>query len=145
KWKISGVVVDAISSAPLARVQIAIAPVTKRNEFRTLVTGEEGRFLFDNVEPGKYTLTAERRGYLTEAFDQHGQYSTSIAVGPKLQSENLLFRLHADASISGTVTDEQNEVVRNAEIILFQQATSNGQPVLRAGATTNESGVYDFS
>ena len=70
KWKISGVVVDATSSAPLARAQVAIAPVTKRNEFRTLVTGEEGRFLFDNVEPGKYTLTSERRGYLTEAFDR---------------------------------------------------------------------------
>jgi hypothetical protein len=145
KWKISGVVVDATSSTSLARAQVTITPVTRQNEFHTMVAGEDGRFLFDNLDPGKYTLTAEHKGYLREAFDQHGQYSTSIVVGPKLQSENLLFRLHRDASISGTVTDEQNEAVRNAEITLFQQGTSNGQLVLRARANTNDEGVYHFS
>jgi hypothetical protein len=129
----------------LAHAQVAVAPVTRRNDFRTMIAGEDGRFLFGDLDAGKYTLTAQRKGYLTQAFDQHGQYSTSIAVGPKLQSENLLFRLHRDASISGTVTDEQNEAVRNAEIMLFQEATFNGQRNLRARANTNDEGVYHFS
>lgn len=145
KWKISGSVVDAATGTPLAHAQVAVAPVTRRNDFRTMIAGEDGRFLFGDLDAGKYTLTAQRKGYLTQAFDQHGQYSTSIAVGPKLQSENLLFGLHRDASISGTVTDEQNEAVRNAEIMLFEEATFNGQRNLRARANTSDEGVYHFS
>ncbi len=145
KGKISGVVVDAATGTPLAHAQVAIAPVTRRNDFRIMVAGEDGRFLFEDLDPGKYTLTAQHKGYLTQAFDQHSQYSTSIAVGPKLQSENLLFRLHRDASIAGTVIDDQNEVVRNAEIMLFEEATFNGQRNLRARTNTNDEGAYRFN
>lgn len=144
KWKISGVVVDATSSVPLAGVEVAMAPVTKRDDFRTMVTSEDGRFVFDSLDTGKYTLTAQRKGYVRESFDQHAQYSTSIAVGPKLQSENLVFRLHRDASISGTVTDDQNEPIRNAEITLLQESLFNGELLLRARGTTNDEGVYHF-
>ncbi len=144
KWKISGVVVDANSGVPLAGVEVAMAPVTKRNDFRTVTTTEDGRFAFDNLSPGKYALTGQRKGYVLESFDQHAQYSTAIAVGPRLQSEDLLFRLHRDASISGTVTDEQNEPVRNAEITLLQESIFNGELVLRSRGTTNDEGVYHF-
>src|SRR5947209_12460409 len=144
KWKISGVVVDATSNSPLARTQVSIGPVASCNEFRPLITGQDGRFLFDNLDPGKYTLTAARRWYLREALDQHGQYSTSVAAGPKLQSENLFFRLHRDASISGTVTDDQNEPVRNAEITLLQESIFNGEVLLRARGASNDEGVYHF-
>ncbi len=145
KGKISGVVVDATSSTPLAGVEVAMAPVAKRNDFRTMTTAEDGRFAFDNLGPGKYTLTAQRKGYVRESFDQHAQYSTSIAVGPKLQSEGLLFRLHRDASISGTVTDDQNEPARNAEITLLQESIFNGEPLFRSRVITNDEGIYHFA
>ena len=144
KWKISGIVVDATSSTPLAGVEVALAAIATRNDFRTTTTAEDGRFAFDNLGPGKYTLTGQRKGYVREFFDQHAQYSTSIAVGPKLQSENLFFRLHRDASISGTVTDDQNEPVRNAEITLLQESIFNGEIILRARGTANDEGVYHF-
>jgi hypothetical protein len=82
KWKISGTVVDAGTGAPLAHAQVAIAPGGQRDELHTIVTGENGRFLFQGLEPGKYILTAQHKSHLTQAFDEHGQYSTSIAAGP---------------------------------------------------------------
>ncbi|HEV2991707.1 MAG TPA: carboxypeptidase-like regulatory domain-containing protein [Candidatus Angelobacter sp.] len=145
KWKISGVVVDATSGTPLAQALVAITPAGKQNESRTKVVDEDGRFVFDNLDAGKYSLLAERKGYLREAFDQHGQYSTSIVVGPKLKSEDLLFRLHRDASISGAITDDQNEPVRRADVMLFEEATYNGRTNLRARANSNDEGVYRFT
>ncbi len=144
KGKISGAVVDATTSAPLAGVEVALAPVTRRNDFRNMTTAEDGQFVFDNLDPGKYTLTAQRKGYVRESFDQHAQYSTSIAVGPKLKSEDLVFRLHRDASISGTVADDQNEPVRKAEITLLQESLFNGELFFRSRGTTNDEGVYHF-
>jgi hypothetical protein len=145
KWKISGVVVDAATNTPLARVQVTITPAGKQNASRSMAVEGDGRFLFDNLDPGKYSLTAERKGYLREGFDQHGQYSTSIAVGPKLKSEDLLFRLHREATISGAVTDDQNEAVRRAEVMLLEEATYNGRAILRGRANTSDEGVYHFN
>ncbi len=145
KGKISGVVVDATSSTPLVGAEVAMAPVTRRNDFRTMITAEDGRFAFENLGPGKYTLTAQRKGYVRESFDQHAQYSSSIAVGPKLQSEDLLFRLHRDASISGTVIDDQNEPARNAEITLLQESIFNGELLFRSRVITNDEGIFHFA
>jgi hypothetical protein len=147
RWKIGGTVVDASNGLPLPHTPIALAPVARRDEMHTILTGEDGRFLFDNLNPGKYTLTAQRKGYLTEAFDEHGPYSTAIAVGPRLRSENLVFRLHRDASISGRITDDGIEAVREAEVLLFQERVFNGRRSIefRARVLTNDEGDYYFN
>jgi 5-hydroxyisourate hydrolase-like protein (transthyretin family) len=147
KWKIGGIVVDASDGSPLPHTPVALAPAARRDELHTIFTGDDGRFLFENLNPGKYTLTAQRKSYLTEAFDEHGPYSTSIAVGPKLRSENLVFRLHRDASISGRVTEDGTETVRQAKVMLFQEAISNGERSIefRADEYTNDEGTYYFN
>jgi len=55
RWKIGGTVVDASNGSPLPHTPIALAPVARRNELRTILTGEDGRFLFEDLSPGKYT------------------------------------------------------------------------------------------
>jgi hypothetical protein len=145
--RIGGTVVDASNGSPLPHTPIALAPVARRDELRTILTGEDGRFLFENLNPGKYTLIAQRKGYLTEAFDEHGPYSTAIAVGPRLRSDNLVFRLHRDASISGRITDEGIEAVRDARVLLFQETIFNGRRSIefRAHVYTNDEGDYYFN
>ena len=75
---------------------------------------------------GKYSLTAQRRGYIEQSYEEHDQYSTAIAVGPGLNSEDLIFKLNAEGVISGTVTDEAGEPVRGAQVRLFQDEDTNG-------------------
>src|SRR6058998_3963286 len=65
--------------------------------------------------------TAEHKGFARQAFDEHEGFSTAIAVGSNLISENLIFRLRPDAVISGTIFDEQNEPVRGAQVMLFRR------------------------
>ena len=145
-FEISGTVVDALSGQPLAGVHVGVAAVTARNNFRVVITAEDGHFTFDGLTKGKHVLTAQRRGYVTQSFDQHGQYSTSIAVGPGLDARNLVFRLRPQASISGQVLDEHNEPVRHAQVILFQQSALGelGGHTVHSRTITDDEGTYRF-
>jgi len=144
-YQISGTLVDSTNNQPLAHARVAIAPVTDRAELTTVVTTEDGHFLFRRLAPGKYTLTAQRRGYLTQSFDQHDQFSSSIAVGEGHESRDLLFRLAPEAVISGNVTDEQGEAVPDAQVLLFRVG-GNGEAGVHVSsrASTNDEGAFRF-
>lgn len=145
-FEISGTLVDANTGQPIPRARVAIAPVTQRDNFTTVITHEDGRFSFSNLTPGKYTLTAQARGYLLQSFNQHDTLSSSIVVGPELDSTNLLFRLPAEGSISGLIADEAGEPVRDAQVRLYSTGLSAGTQATRArgATTTNDEGVYHF-
>lgn len=146
EFQISGTLVNANTGQPISHARVALAPVTQRNELTTVVTGEDGRFLFPKLAPGKYSLSAQARGYLFQFFNQHDQYSSSIAVGPELNSGDLVFRLPPESAISGTVTDEAGEPVRDAQILLYFTGLSAGVngTQLRRQITTDDEGVYYF-
>jgi hypothetical protein len=145
-YRISGKAVDAHTGAPLAQCSVEIAGVKGSTAPRIAVTGEDGGFAFAGLTLGKYSLTAQRRGYLAQSYEEHDQYSTAIAVGPGLDSENLIFRLTADAVITGTITDEAGEPVRAAQVRLFQDQDADGirSTQQRHAVNTDDRGVYEM-
>lgn len=144
KGRISGIAVHAVTGQPLSGIEVSISP-TEQNELATdTITGTDGRFAFEGVAHGKYSLTAHGQGFSPQAYQQHGAYSTAVAVGPALISENLTFQLVPDASISGTVIDEENESVRNGEVLLFARDGASGKLELRAQGSLENQGHYHF-
>jgi hypothetical protein len=141
-FSISGTVVDAISGQPLAAAQVRI----NGPDAQLTVTGEDGRFTFGGLEAGKYPLSARRKGYPESFYKQHEQFSTAIVTGPGLNTENLRFALRPGAAITGVVTDEAGEPVRDARVILFQKAMATGRrATFEQGETqTNDLGQYRF-
>src|SRR5260370_32269733 len=111
-FRISGRVSDAITGQLLGRASVAINPTNSPNiptppdSGRVEITDEQGLFAFAAVPQGKYVLSARRRGYLAQMYQQHENFMTAIVVGPGLESENLIFGLRPGASISGDVLDE---------------------------------------
>ena len=146
-YRIAGKVVDAHAGTPLGRCSVQIADVKDRGESRTVTSADDGSFAFGGLPQGKYSLTAERRGYMAQSFEEHDQYSTAIAVGPGLDSENLVFKLTAEAVITGAITDEAGEPVRGAQVRLFQDEDTDGTRAtrLRHNTMTDDRGVYEFS
>jgi hypothetical protein len=146
-FQISGTVVNAVTTELVAGARVAISPASQRDAFTTVVTGEDGRFLFQGLPVGKYTLTAQHRGYLTQSFNQHGQYASSVAVGPDTDSGNLIFALIPEGAISGAVTDENGDAVREAQVTLFQSSNDDGttHTSFRAVAITDDEGRYHFA
>lgn len=146
-YRISGKVVDAHTGAALARCSVQIADVKLRSETRTTLSATDGSFAFEGVPLGKYSLTAQRRGYLEQSFEEHEQFSTAIAVGPGLISEDLIFRIVPEGVIAGTITDEAGEPVRGAQVRLFQDQDTNGirTTQMHQSVTTDDRGAYEFS
>ena len=126
-FRISGTVVDAMSGQPLAHAQVSISAQGVRDSGQSVVTAEDGRFVFENLPAGHYPLFARRKGYLQQFYKQHDQFSTAIIVGPELNTEDLRFEMRPDASIAGQVLDEMSEPVRNAQVMLLRRGVALGR------------------
>jgi hypothetical protein len=53
-----------------------------------------------------------------------------------MDSEHLVFHLRPDATISGTITDEQSDPVVQAQVFLLWTGVENGATVTRMRAQT---------
>src|SRR5713226_3078882 len=126
-FRISGTVVDAMSGQPLAHAQVSISAQGVRDSGQSVVTAEDGRFVFENLPAGHYPLFARQKGYLQQFYKQHDQFSTAIIVGPELNTEDLRFEMRPGASIAGQVLDEMSEPVRNAQVMLLRRGVALGR------------------
>jgi carboxypeptidase family protein len=142
-FRINGVVVDAISGAAVGGAELW---TTGDVELKTTADGE-GRFVFEGVEEGKYPLYATAPGYVTQGYNQHGSFSSGIAVGSGADSEHLVFRLARQAVIYGRVTDERGDGVRQAIVMLFAEDLRLGRHrvQVRMQVQTNDEGAYRFA
>jgi uncharacterized surface anchored protein len=143
-FTLSGTVVDAATQTALPGAEVQVSPVGKPQLIENVIADGTGRFTFNNLFAGKYSLSSAHAGYLSETFQQHGGYSTGIAVGANLSSKDLVFPLHRGAVISGFVTDQDNEPVPNAQIELLRESVVGGlRTVTRGGwSTTGNDGHY---
>src|SRR5215467_2997246 len=144
-YRVSGMVVDAATGAPLSGAQVTLTS-SMAPGVEAMLTDESGQFAFDDVPASKYVLSAKRKGYLEQLYKQHQQFSTAIVTGPGLNMENLRFDLRPGASISGVVTDEAGEPVRNAQVTLIQREVFMGRrnTFQRSGTITNDLGQFRF-
>src|SRR5258708_6764214 len=145
-FEISGTVVDSRDGEPISGARVTLSAVNTRDDLPTVTSGDDGRFSFRGIVAGHYDISAQKRGYIRQSFDQHGAYATSIVTGPGLDSGNLVFRLTAECSITGTIVDEAGEAGRDAEISLYQLGNGarnlNGNTI--AQAITDGEGSYSF-
>ena len=143
-YRIAGVVVDAATGVTIAGAELSIAEGIADVE---VTADAEGRFAFAGLEPGKYAVEATAQGYVQERYEQHQGYSTAMAVGPGLDAEHMVFRLHRQAVVTGMVTDERGEVVRKAQVMLFADQHGAGKDAVQllSQTETDDLGAYRFA
>jgi hypothetical protein len=140
------VVVDHLTNLPLNHVLVQIIRTGKGGGDASVLTEADGRFTFLHVPKGKYRLEALKRGQAAQGFHANGGYTTLIVVDGIQKTEGIVFALRANAYINGTVTDENGELVRGAQIELFKEDASSGeiQTTQIKFAMTKSSGQFHF-
>ena len=145
-FAISGVVVDEGSRRPIGGAKLVLLQSQRGMDSRKLmVAGADGQFRFAGLTPGKYNLMGEADGYPQQGLNAREQYVTAVVVGPGKDSEHVVFALRREARVSGTVTDEAGEPVRDAQVALLRKETVSGQERVmlpRGFAQTDDLGRY---
>src|ERR1700722_3609735 len=146
-YRIAGSVVSKADGSPLGRARVNVRDAKKPQKFQSMVTAEDGKYEFNGVPAGKYSLTGAKRGFIAASYDQHDQYSTAIVTGAGLDTETLTLRLAPDAVIAGKVLDEANDPVRHAVVSLYYDDHSSGVDHIRQfrSAQTNDLGEYELT
>jgi|SRR5579872_501808 len=146
-YRIAGIVQSSTDARPLSRARVQITDVRNPQKFQFVITAEDGKFVFDHLPAGKYSLTGAKRGFISASYDQHEQFSTAIVTGAGLGTENLVLKLAPGAVITGRVLDEAGEPVRHAEFTLYSDNHQEGvdQILPARNAMTDDLGVYEMT
>ena len=144
---IEGTVLDSVSGQPLAKVQLTLMREQGGRKPMLASTGSTGVFVFRNVEPGSYYLSASRNRYARQAYGQRSNASrgTALNVVARQKLSGIVIRLVPGAVITGRVVDEDGEPLPFVRISLMQHRYVGGKRQLApvaGGGSSNDLGEY---
>ena len=104
---ISGVVVDDAEPARPVRRAVVTLTGDGLRPARGAITDDDGRFALGGLPPGRFTLTAERGGYVSSMYGakRPGRAGTPITVASGQQISDLRVRLWRGAVLAGVIFD----------------------------------------
>ena len=144
---VSGVLVAADNGQPVRKAEVRLASASPRMT-RTATSDGDGRFVFDAVPPGEYTLSASRQGYVPMVYGARSPGASRrglpirVAAGQRL--EDLSIGMPRAAVIAGAVTDEYGDPAYNVPMRALRYAYENGHRVVHpaGNAVTDDLGAY---
>jgi Carboxypeptidase regulatory-like domain len=146
---IRGVVLAADTGTPIGRAQVrAFAPGIRDNRLAT--TDAQGRFEFRELAAGRYTITANKGGFVGLQYGQRrpSESGTPLEIGNGQLVDKLVIALPRGSVISGRIFDEFGEPVANAIVNAFRYGYAGGaRRYLPAGGqnsrdTTDDQGAF---
>jgi hypothetical protein len=142
---VTGQVVNAATGEPLRKVTLSLRPQGRGGSATTGSSDTAGNFRLGTVEPGTYTLSGERTGFVRGAYgeDKGGQARTiDVASGKTVTSIQL--RLMPHSVITGRVFDQDGDPIQNASVQAMRYSYPQGQRQLNTvqQATTNDLGEF---
>lgn len=150
-YRVAGRIVSAVDGRPLQRATVELlnpdAPLQNSSgeDAASTTSDEDGRFTFTGVTAGLRNVQGSADGYLTSCYDAHEQFCTGIVTGAGVDTESLLLKLTPEATLSGHVTDEAGDPVRNVNIRIYSKNLDQGYVrILPANgfAQTNDLGEF---
>ena len=111
-----------------------------------VTSDSNGQFVFDDVDPGRYVLLAERTGYLQQWFGARGpgRSGLSFNAGTDAPLTGLVITLTPQGVIAGKVEDEDGDPLAFADVSVYRMGYQGGQKqmVRAAGGTSAADGSF---
>ncbi|HUI81607.1 MAG TPA: carboxypeptidase-like regulatory domain-containing protein, partial [Bryobacteraceae bacterium] len=133
---ITGVVVDDKSSDPIPKA-IVIIRVREQEPGIGTTAGADGKFTLRDVDPGTYTITVERDGYVSA----RGQTQT-VQVQAGQTTSDIKWKLLRTGAISGRVLDPDGDPVFGVSIMLSSTLPTKRGRAAASYTQTNDRGEY---
>ena len=112
----------------------------------SVVTDNNGRFQFKGVDPGRYHLSVNRVGFVSQEYGQKkpDDPGALLTLRPGQEVKDLLFRLIPSAVIAGKILDEDGEPLPDVVVSALRQGYLEGKRSLATETTgqTDDLGEY---
>jgi hypothetical protein len=133
KARLEGVLLNRVTGQPVRKALISLrasvlrppmpgAPAPK--SFYSVMSNAEGKFVFDQIDPGAYSLTADRNGYVHAAY--RSSNGTLLDVGPGQTVRNIRIVITPLGVIAGHVVDEDGDPITEVRVQALRWTFSNG-------------------
>jgi hypothetical protein len=137
---------------PLRKATLRLAPYYADRSSNAVsytdTTDGTGKFVFEGVLPGRYTLSAERTGFLAQNYGARGATNSSpgsvLALAAGESMKDLDFKLIPQGVVTGRLTDADGDPVPGIQVFAMQTVHARGQRGLApAGhAQTDDQGNF---
>jgi hypothetical protein len=144
--RVSGQVLTAgTDPKPLRRVIVTITGDGMKVG-RSTVTDDQGRFTFDAVAAGRFTVTGTKPSYLPGAFGAHqpGRPGVPIQLTAGETRADVSFTMMKGGVITGVVRTQNGEPAANVDVTVFRLPLPGSDPrlIVSGVALSDDRGVY---
>lgn len=140
KCLVRGQVVHEPGGQPLKKVTVKLNPEDKENGTTYKAMSDlEGRFKFEKIEAGDYTLTIDRNGFL-ETGKQKGVHKLNLRPGDEVK--DVVLRMQPSAVINGKILDNDGDPLPGVSITVRKPGTSSPQRGIVSTGYTDDLGEY---
>jgi hypothetical protein len=109
-------------------------------------TDSAGKFLFDDVAPGRYTLSADKPGFVGARYGARSNTSagTQLNLTAGIDMKDLAIKMTPQGVIAGKVVDQDGDPVISVQVQAMRIAYTGGRKQLQptSGTQTNDLGEY---
>jgi hypothetical protein len=133
--RISGVVQDD-AERPIRRARVALSGDMRLQ--RRTITDDQGRFAFDTLPPGRFTLTAFKPAYPTASYGARrpNRPGAGLFLDPGEEASGLVITLPRGAVIAGTVYDAHGQPMPGVPVQPWEvRATLSGERIIDSPST----------
>lgn len=130
--RIEGSVTHAGSKAAIRKAKVTLRGVDNDSQ-TTAETGDDGKYIFKDIKPGRYRLSAEKAGYEATPYGSRkpGDSGQVLAVAQAQEFLGIDVGLIKQGAIAGKVLDADNEPVAKALVMaLTRTYYQNGRHAL---------------
>jgi hypothetical protein len=160
KGAVEGAVINAQSGQPLPNTELTLMRVDLFDRPPRVIRGGDplppsppsilktttdpsGKYQFLDVEPGRYSLSAQKSGY---GRPEHGPSASLISVSAGETASGMKIELHPHAVITGRVVDEKGKPVPHVLVTPLQEQYIDGRkqlaPISGGGGGSDERGEF---
>jgi protocatechuate 3,4-dioxygenase beta subunit len=150
KCVIEGTVVNAVTGEALKKARLSLRPLGAQNGVPGVPYGANtdgaGHFLIDDVDPGRYSFSASRNGYVSQQYSPTGntRQGTTLTLANGQKMKDLVFKLTPQGVISGRILDEDGEPMSNVTVqcMVFGYQRGKKQLMNRNASNTDDRGEF---
>jgi protocatechuate 3,4-dioxygenase beta subunit len=143
---IAGLVIQKANGEPVRKAIVTLTWHGNPRSWATAMTDGSGRFKFDDLPSGKYSISAwkDAAGNANYGGDSARQMFEYVTLAEGQKRTDIVLRMIRPAHISGTVLDEQGDPVINANVTIWTEGYPRGvrELVQHGGSRSNDRGEY---